>query len=529
MTTGLAGAAQSWPCHPDLPGTRVLTVSGEVTEYAFARGGVAVSWRRDECAGTEVWDYGSNPRATASASCGRQAVSTTRRAGNKIVASQGNWAVRLVFAPPSVDRPDRLDVFDRATHRRIASWPLIEHAARVDLYGDIAILSASKRNALYALGIGDGRIAMIGISRAGDRPLIGRDGVLYEDNLLVSNSGSSQQKTTLKLVPLAAVRRELGDRALVRKPWGHVVPHASHAGRHIRLSRINAISMDGPRVALAVHDPRGACDQVLFWNVAWHFVSRLTRQVGPTCLPTHASGGITDVAISGPRAVWTTQYGRQSRVLAASIIHCHEWVVARPIQGVQRVAGLSGDNGVLAYALGWMSRKRQTSSVGVVPRIWRGLPVARSDSQVVAVSADSGRVATVYSNGTAVVLTPGTQLVKRLRVETAGPIALRRDTLAVLGRRTLDVYSVSSGRRVHAWRVPASSRSVDLHYGIALITAGRDVLALNVDTGRTVRLLRAPTRVSAEIEAPGAVIQFNIGAHGYLRFVPMSLVEARTR
>lgn len=451
-----------------------------------------------------------------------------RRAGRKLVAAQGNRTVRLVYAPPAVDRPDRLEVLDRATHRRIASWPLIERAARVDLFGGIAILSASKRNALYALRTDDGRIAMIGITRAGDRPVIGPDGVLYEDNLLVSAAGSSPH-ATLKLLPLATVRRELGDRAPVREPWGHVLRHASHAGSRMRLSRINAISMDGPRVALAVHHPRGACDRVVFWNVAWHFVSRLTRQVGPTCLPTHASGGITDVALAGPRAVWTTRYGRQTRVLAASIIHCHEWVVARPIQGVQRVAGLSGDGGLLAYALGWTSRTRHTASVGLVPQFWRGLSLARSNSQVVSVSADSGRVATVYANGTVVVLTPGTQVVKRLRVETAGAMALRRDTLAVVGHGTLDVYNVSSGRRVHAWNIPASATSVDLHYGIAVIAAGRDVLAMNVDTGRTARLLRAPAQVSAEIEAPGAVIQFNVGTQGYLRFVPMSLVEARTR
>ena len=339
-------------------------------------------------------DYTSNPRChgvrTLSAAGGcRNAPSAeeARRSARK----SGRFG--SFYAPPAVDRPDRLEVLDRATHRRIASWPLIERAARVDLFGGIAILSASKRNALYALRTGDGRIAMIGITRAGDRPVIGPHGVLYEDNLLVSTAGSSPH-ATLKLLPLATVRRELGDRAPVREP-GHVLRHASHAGSRMRLSRINAISMDGPRVALAVHDPRGACDRVLFWNVAWHFVSRLTRQVGPTCLPTHPSGGITDVALAGPRAVWTTRYGRQTRMLAASIIHCHEWVVARPIQGVSECRGTFRRRRVACLCAGWTSRKRHTSSVGLVPQIWRGLSLTRSNSQVVSVSADSGRVATV--------------------------------------------------------------------------------------------------------------------------------------
>jgi len=34
--------------------------------------------------------------------------------------------------------------------------------------------------------------------------------------------------------------------------------------------------------------------------------------------------------------------------------------------------------------------------------------------------------------------------------------------------------------------------------------------------------------VVAQIEAPGAAIQFNLGDHGYLRFIPMSVIEART-
>jgi hypothetical protein len=529
VTAGLAGAARhAQPCHPDLQGTRGLTINGEVTGYAFADGRVVVNWRRAECAGTSIWDFASNPRATASASCEPRAVLGNPGTEKRIVAARANRLVRLILAPPSVDRPDRLDVFDRA-RRRIASWPLIDRPARVALYGGIAILSASNRHALYALRIDDGRIAMIGITRAGDRPLIGPEGVLYQDDLDASKQRSSSQ-VTLKLVPLATVRRELSDQVRVTKPWGYVFREASRAGREIRTGRINAISMDGPRVAFVVHDPKGSCDRVLFWNIPWHFMSRLTRKVGPTCLPKHAPGGIRDVAIAGTRAAWTTEYGGRTRVLAASIVHCREWVAARPSDRVQRVAGLSGDEGVLVYALGWMSRAaRHTSSVGLVPRFWRGSELASSTRQVAAVSADSGRVAVLYANGTAAVLTRDARLVRHLSVENTGAIALRLNTLAVLGRGTLDIYSASSGRRVHVWKVPANATSVDLHYGIALITAGRDALALNVDTGRTARLFHAPGRVAAQLEAPGAAIQFNAGSHGYLRFVPMSLIEARTR
>jgi hypothetical protein len=99
----------------------------------------------------------------------------------------------------------------------------------------------------------------------------------------------------------------------------------------------------------------------------------------------------------------------------------------------------------------------------------------------------------------------------------------------VLRSGRLDVYSVATGALTHSWPVPADARTVDLHYGIAVIAAGGDVLALNVATGRTARLLHAHGRVAAQIDSPGAVVQFNAGGHGFLRLIPMSTIEARTR
>ena len=504
-TAGLAAASgDALRCHPDLPGTRSLTVNGSVTGYAFANGRVAVHWvRTAKCAGTTVWNYTAAARATASSACNGTAAHATRVAAQRLVAAQGSRVVRVVLAPASVDRADRLVVLDRATHRRVASWPLFERPTRVALYGDIAILSAADRHGLYALRITDGRIAMLGIAHAADRPVIGPQGVLYQDDLDLAMHRAQPDRVTLKLLSLAAVRREL-----------------ARAGEQIGTSRINAISMDGKRVAFAVHDPQGNCDKVLFWSIPWHFASRLTQRLGPTCLPTHASGGITNVAIAGDRAVWTTQYGGRTRVLAASIINCVEWVIARPVTGVERVSGLAGDGGVLAFAL--------DRSVGLVPGGWRSHEIARSNVQLAAISADSGRVAELGENGTVTVVSRGGRVEGRFFVGKARTIALRRNTVAVLRHGRLDVYETSSGRLAHSWNVPANAKSVDLHYDIALLAAGRDVIAVNAATGRTARLLHAPGPVAAQIEAPGAAVQFNVGVRGYLRFIPMSTIETRT-
>ena len=85
------------------------------------------------------------------------------------------------------------------------------------------------------------------------------------------------------------------------------------------------------------------------------------------------------------------------------------------------------------------------------------------------------------------------------------------------------------GRKLHSWRVAPGASAVDLQYGIALVTAGGTVYAVSTATGKTGVLFRGPVTVAAQVESPGAAIQYNRGRHGYLHFVPMSRIEAITR
>ena len=236
-TAGIAAATgDARPCHPDLPGTHALTVTGQVSGYRFAGGTVVASVRTKRCAGVARWNYTASAHATASVSCRRSSAGGSGPVPIHLVAARGDRVVRVVLAPAGVDRPDRLDVIKRATGRRIASWPLIDRPARVALYGGIAILSAAERDALYALRISDGRIALLGVSRAGDRPIIGRDGLVYQDGLSLRALRVAPTSVTLKFVPLTSVERQL-----------------SLADRPIETAaKITAIGMDGRRVAYAV-------------------------------------------------------------------------------------------------------------------------------------------------------------------------------------------------------------------------------------------------------------------------------------
>jgi hypothetical protein len=421
--------------------------------------------------------------------------------------------------------------------------------AHVGLYRDIAILSYATREALHAIRISNGRIAQIGIARAVDRPRIGPAGVVYQDDLDVAKHRTAPAERTLKLVPLAAVREELGRPfSTVRKYMSYSTPPrpatvasgsrppAASAPRYRGAdpplpfvgAPITAVSMDGPRVALAVRDPQGRCDYVLFWNVLWHYVTRLTRAVGQTCLPVHGPGGITDVAIAGSRAVWTVTYSGETRVLAATITDCQEWVVARPAAG-ERVA-LAGGGGVLAYATASRRQERpEVSDIGVVPSFWEGASIGRIPSRVIELSVDGDRVAALDGRGNVSIRTRRGEPTAQFNVGRARALALRGVAVAVLRDGAVDVYSVATGARTHSWTVPAEAASVDLHYGIAVITAARDVYALNIETGRIARIFRGPSRVFAQVEAPGAAIAFTAAGRGSLRFIPMSRLEASIR
>lgn len=504
VIAGIASAAGNCPpCHPNIPGTRSLTVTGAVTSYRFgAPGTVAVSVQG---AGVVRWNYKSTTDATASVS-GRGGT-TPGAVSQKLVAAQGDLRVRIALAPNGVATPDRLNVFDRATGKQIASWPLIQRPARVALYGGIALLSPADRGALFALRLSDGRIAELGIARAGDRPTIGSQGVVYQDAIYLrpTRHGLATNQVMLKFLPLASVARQL-----------------RMANREIVTTRINAIAMDGQRVAFAVHDPAGQCDRVKIWVPSWHFVAHVTKTSGATCLPTHAAGGVTNVAIAGNRIVYTTKYGQTTRVLALSAIACQEWVVARPARGGAPVAALAGQGNTLAYAL-------RGGTVGVVPAHWQGKVVSHSTARISAMSVDNERIAVLYRDGTVTIMTKYGVALSSFAVGSATAVTLRGDTLAVLhtGGR-LELYNATTGALAQSWAVPVNARTVGVYYGIAVIAAGHDLLALNLATGKTATLLHAPGRVAAQIDAPGAIVKFNAGGHGHLRFIQMSTLEART-
>jgi hypothetical protein len=111
----------------------------------------------------------------------------------------------------------------------------------------------------------------------------------------------------------------------------------------------------------------------------------------------------------------------------------------------------------------------------------------------------------------------------------ATSLALRGNVVVTTTRDgRLDVFV--AGTRTHSWPLPAGTQPhVDLQFGIAVVTTGNAVYAMDVSTGRTARLAVAPTAPRAEIGSIGVVYAYSAAGRGTARLIPMSKVEEAVR
>lgn len=507
LLSGSAGAA--YVCHPDPAGSARLTIHGNVGAYSLVDGTVTISVRHGQTCTLVTW------RPVASTSQERPSACVAARPA--LQAIDGSRRIAVVHAPGGADRPDRINVYARPTEVLLHSWPLFNRPLSLDVDGDVAVFTTANRDGFYGLRLSDGRIALIGVNQRVDVPQINGTGIVYQDDLYKRDDGKG--RVVMKFVPRTAVEQLL-----------------ERAGTPVATRGIiRDFSADRQRVAVAVADPRGFCDRILFWNTSWNYVSRLTSSTEATCTPGHGPGGITRLALGGITAEWVTAYGRRSTVLAANIIACREWVITRLQNGPggDSVGGIAADGVLLAYAVGRHERElRGQSSLSTIRRAGvYGRSVADGGGLPVGVSVDSWRIATLRQDGSVDVRTRTGALISTVRPDRPRAIALRKDTLAVLtADDRLQVFDVRTRRLVHSWRVPEHTRAeVDLHFGVAVVSAGRRVFGIDTANGRTALLTTAPAAVRAQIEAPGVVYQFNDGGHGFLRVVPFAQVENALR
>jgi hypothetical protein len=549
----VAAPAAAYICHPDARGTRTLVVHGSVAGYSLRDGNVTVAYRDlQNCAHVTVWRSFRGP-AMRDAPTGGHCLArgaglgadvlvpatparvlranggglrAVLRDNSSLAVYRGSRLVRLIpraAHDPALriaithdhvvvltrgdvraDRPDRAEVYNVASGKLLHAWPLLARPATFDLGRGIAIFSLRGNGGLYAIRLSDGRTTFIAPLQPGDTPQIGAQGVVYQSNLYLRLN--RLHEISLKLVPTRAVLRDFAktvDTLHTRWP-------------------VTSFSMDGPRVAVALDAPAGACDQVRFWNIPWHYFIRVSMQDEPTC-DDGPGLAIRSVALAGISAEWVATGHGVTRVAGSNSSRCIEQLLATP-DGASGVR-LAGDGRLLGFA--------DSSTVGRVHIVGRSgftpSPLIHSPASLAALSVDGGRLAALRGDGVVDVIAADGRLVVRLRPTAPRAIALRGDRLAVLSAdSTVEVWSTATGTLRHVWRVPAGmSPALDVHFGVAVLTRGGTVYALALQNGRLTTLARAVRHVRAQIESSGVVYQYNGARGGELRFVPMSVVEAK--
>jgi len=490
----LAAPAVAYVCHPDPAGTRSLTVAGQVPAYRLQGNTVTLALRSSGGCQVLVWTGRSARPRPSSAACSSVTPNRSPAASARLVSAGG------------ADRPDRLQVFGPTGHI-VHAWPLpvSAHPGTLQVSGGLAAYRA--RNGIWVTALQSGRTTMVAPVRRGDSPLLDTQGLAYQDNTL---KNAPRNRTVLKFVPAHAVRSELAQ-----------TERGFRTGGPIR-----ALSADGTQAAFAVGGANG-CDRVMFWSIAWRSVFQVSQKAGATCAPGSRSGRISALALAGNRAEWVTTHRGRPMLVAADGIGCQEWVIRRLSELGPRTAlgALAGDGNTLVFSV----VNGPSTTVGRVTGPYRGRDLASVPGTVRDVSADRGQIGTLTASG-AITLNSIHGFRRRLDVPGVTSFAVHRNLVVATTRQgRLDVLALPTARRVHSWPIPARAAHVDVQYGIALVTAGESIYAVDLASGRTARLASAPGLVGAQIEPVGVVYATTTAKRGLLRLIPMSRVETAVR
>jgi hypothetical protein len=142
-----------------------------------------------------------------------------------------------------------------------------------------------------------------------------------------------------------------------------------------------------------------------------------------------------------------------------------------------------------------------------------------------ALVSDGDRVAVLDADGKVTFRTISGEEAASLDVRAAQRIAFRGDLLATASGTGVDLYKVSTRTRIAAWKFGSPVTGLSMRYGIAVVSAGHDVIALRVSDGKRVRLARTEGSPLAAIDRAGIAFASSAFGHGLVTFVPMADVE----
>ncbi|HET6174636.1 MAG TPA: hypothetical protein VFD90_18665 [Gaiellales bacterium] len=513
-----SGAPSASLAGATLPPAPTVTVRGTIASYHVSGRGVQiVALANGRCSALD-WVPGAPPpqaHAVAASRCTNartpaQSEQLAEAARGQLPQAVTSGNARVAVTGGGLDAAQVLVVRDRASGRILHRWPLPDEVSSLAVGHGIAVLATVRHQGLYAVRLSDGRLRIVGLMGWLDRPALGASGIVFRDDMY-GRRNERRGQAVLQYLSWKDV-----DAALDDASTSYTAAGAQPAWAY-----------DGQRVVMAMRDPAIPCDRVHFWNVAWDRRVQLTQVADHIC-PGGAGTHVKALALGGVRAAWLVENLAGRRwLISATIVACEERIVAKAPAGNAGASerGLVGDGGLVAF-----------SAIGApgVQAIWRNRAVAGSSNVKgkalapgtgsLALSADADRVAVLERGGRVEIRSKFGALGGVVRTPGARAVSLRGGSLAVLAANHLDLYDVASGTRVHSWRAPARARSVDMQFGVATVAAGRRVYAVRLATGHTAMLATAPSRVEAQIEAPGVVYRYDAAGSGEFRFVPFAKV-----
>ena len=494
-----AGAAYAYVCHPGVSGTRMLALRGSVVSVK-AHGvsfGLVLKRSGGSCAQV-TWNGATGISRSLAAGCSSPVRLQT--ASTRPALAAGPTGQRVVVVHGSNLQPDLLKVYG-AGGALLRTLPLPVRPQTLQSSGGIAVFSA-KGQGVFAVRLSDGLFGYLGPDGGSFAPVLDQQGVLFHDG--ESKAALRNGTTIVEYVPRPAIVRIIARTARPLLTGGP----------------IRSISMDGPRVAVAVGDNQGVCDRVLYWNVAWSPAQRVSSPSGVTCMVRPHGVQITSVAIGGFRAEWLVTQAGHARLIAGSPL-CQEWVLGRFARPAS-VRALAGDGATLAFATSLNGR----TTVSAVNGRYRPVTLA-TGAGTPHIAVDGGRVVLLWPDGTATVrsATSG-KLLESLDVGKAGAVALQGNELVALAGNRLEVFDVMTGTRSHNWPVAANARTLDLQDGIASFASGRAAVVLDTATGRSAIVGRGSSWLTGiQIEGPGLAFAWTSGSKGSARFLTMRQID----
>ena len=243
-----AGAAYAYVCHPSVAGTRMLALRGSVVSVKAHGADFGLVLKRSSGSCAQVtWNGATGISRSIAASC--SAPTRLQAASTPPGLAAGPAAQRVVVVRGTSLQPDLLKVYG-AGGALVRTLPLPARPQTLQSSGGIAVLSA-KGQGVFAVRLSDGLFGYLGPDGGSFAPVLDQKGVVFHDG--ESKAALRNGTTVVEYVPRAAIMRII---ARTARPLVTGGP-------------IRSISMDGPRVAVAVGDNQGLCDRVLYWNVAW--------------------------------------------------------------------------------------------------------------------------------------------------------------------------------------------------------------------------------------------------------------------